>query len=64
MAGVPKVAFSVAEVTRVAPVGRTGVYEALKNGRLKARKNGKRTIILADDLAEWLCSLPDYEPAA
>lgn len=59
---VPKVAYSISELTAVVPVCRTRIYEELKIGRLKARKSGKRTLILADDLTEWLRVLPDYEP--
>ena len=61
---IQKLAYSIAEANKAAPVGRTGVYEALKDGRLKARKNGKRTIILADDLLAFLQSLPEYQEQA
>jgi hypothetical protein len=41
---------------------RRKLYEALNSGALKARKDGKRTLILDDDLRAWLQSLPAYEP--
>ncbi len=53
-------AFSIAEAAEAASVGRTKIYEALNTGALKARKQGRRTIILAGDLSGWLESLPDY----
>lgn len=41
---------------------RRKLYEAINSGALKARKNGKRTVILDTDLNNWLTSLPAYEP--
>jgi excisionase family DNA binding protein len=49
---------SVVEACSVAGIGRTKVYEAIADGRLKARKVGKRTIILRSDLQQFLANLP------
>lgn len=49
---------SVAEACSVAGIGRTKIYEAIKDGSLTARKHGKRTIILRDDLRAFLTALP------
>lgn len=49
---------SVAEACRVAGIGRTKIYEAISNGSLKARKFGKRTLVLRADLQVFLASLP------
>lgn len=57
-------AYSVAEACAVARAGRTAVYEAIKSGELTARKRGRRTIILSDDLRRWLESLPAITPKA
>jgi hypothetical protein len=38
------------------------VYEAIKSGELTARKRGRRTIILSDELRRWLESLPSITP--
>jgi excisionase family DNA binding protein len=43
--------------------GRTTIYAAIKSGALKARKIGRRTIILDEDLRGWLASLPTREVA-
>ena len=43
-------------------IGRRKLYEALNSGALKARKNGKRTVILKDDADAYLNSLPHYQP--
>ena len=44
-------------------VGKTKLYEELASGRLKAKKNGSRTLIPVVAAQAWLASLPDYEPA-
>jgi excisionase family DNA binding protein len=49
---------SVLEACRVAGIGRTKIYEAISDGRLKARKLGKRTLVLRADLQAFLASLP------
>ena len=41
-----------------------GTEIILRRGDLKAKKRGRRTIILRDDLAAYLTSLPDYPAAA
>jgi excisionase family DNA binding protein len=47
-----------------ANVGRVTLYEEINAGRLRARKVGRRTIILDDDLRAWLASLPVLKGAA
>ena len=49
---------SIPQACSVAGVGRTKIYEAIAMGSLKARKIGKRTIILRTDLHEFLQALP------
>ena len=56
------IAYTIAEVCAEARAGRTAVYEAIKCGALIARKRGRRTIILSDDLHRWLDSLPAITP--
>ena len=50
-------AYSIAQACEVANIGRTSIYEAINSGELIARKNGRRTVILSDDLRRWLQSL-------
>ena len=45
-------------------IGRTKAYEEINAGRLKVRKSGNRTIVLAADARAWLDSLPAFEPKA
>jgi excisionase family DNA binding protein len=49
---------SVLEACRISGIGRTKVYEAISDGRLTARKCGKRTIILRSELQQFLTALP------
>ena len=51
-------AYSIAEASEVSRIGRTSIYEAINSRDLIARKNGRRTVILADDLHRWLQNLP------
>ena len=49
---------NIAEVSAACGIGRTKIYEAIASGRLKAKKFGKRTVILTDDLRAFLAALP------
>jgi excisionase family DNA binding protein len=60
-AELPLEGLSVEDACRVAGLGRTKVYEAISDGRLKARKFGKRTLILRTDLQLFLKSLPEFK---
>jgi excisionase family DNA binding protein len=53
-----KIAYSVEQAARAAGVGRTLMFEEIRNKRLIARKIGRRTVITAEDLIAWLESLP------
>jgi excisionase family DNA binding protein len=53
-----KFAFNLADVARLTSLGRTAVYAAIRDKRLVARKVGRRTLVLADDLKAFLNSLP------
>ena len=51
-------AHTIKAACRVSGLGRTTIYSALKSGALSARKYGRRTLILAADLEEFLQKLP------
>jgi excisionase family DNA binding protein len=56
-------AHSINEAAALIGIGRDGVYRAINEGKLVARKFGKRTIILDNDLREFLGALPRMELA-
>ena len=49
---------SIANLVDEGPLSRTFLYSAIKQGRLKARKAGRRTVILDDDYQAFLEALP------
>ena len=51
-------ALGIIEAARAAGVGRSTVFDEINAGRLKARKAGRRTLILREDLQAWLAALP------
>lgn len=55
---VTPVAYSIADAVRVCGIGRTMLFAEIRAGRIKARKFGSRTLILADDLKRYLEALP------
>ena len=55
-----KLAYTIKEATQAGAGSRSVIYEDIKSGVLKARKHGRRTIILAPDLIKRLEALPDF----
>lgn len=43
-------AYSIKEASRVSTLGRTRIYQLINEGRLEARKVGRRTLIPAASL--------------
>jgi len=60
----PGLVYSIPQACARAQTGRTALYQAINSGSLVARKRGKRTLILEDDLCRWLLSLPRIEASA
>lgn len=57
---VQNLALSIEQVQEISGLGRTKIYELINEGALSARKLGKRTLILKNDLEEFLSGLPKY----
>jgi excisionase family DNA binding protein len=53
----PRIAYSIEEFARLAGLGRTTVYQEIRNGRLRPLKVGKRTLVPADEARCWLARL-------
>jgi excisionase family DNA binding protein len=49
---------SVIEACDIAGIGRTTLYQVISQGQLRARKIGKRTLVLRTDLQDFLSALP------
>jgi excisionase family DNA binding protein len=54
-----RLAHSISDATKITGVGRSFIYEEIKEGRLRIRKAGRRSLIFDSDLKAWLASLPE-----
>lgn len=51
---------NVREACELLGLGRSSFYRAIREGRLPAKKLGKRTLVLRADLERFLAGLPDH----
>ena len=58
---VEKMAFSVDEAAMRAGLGRDSIYSALRSGQLRGVKAGRRTLVTADALRQYLDNLPPLQ---
>ena len=54
-----KLGFTVPEAAALSSRGQTSIYKAIREGQLRIRKYGTRTIITRADLASFLENLPN-----
>ena len=62
--GKAALAYSIDEFVKVSGLGRSFIYEAIRNGDLTARKAGRRTLITANDAKNYISGLPPAKSAA
>jgi excisionase family DNA binding protein len=53
-----KIAYCIKDVIRNTSLSRATIYRAIGRGDLRAVKRGRRTLILADELARFIDQLP------
>ncbi|MDO8874636.1 MAG: helix-turn-helix domain-containing protein [Pseudolabrys sp.] len=56
-------AYTVKEACEISRAGRTTLYAAIRRGELVARKRGTKTLILEQDLRQWIEQLPALKSA-
>lgn len=54
------IAYTIPEARKLMGIGTTRIYQEISAKRLRAKKAGKRTLIPADAIEEWLNNLPDF----
>lgn len=50
----PRAALSIAEAAKSAGLGRSTIYEAISDGKLRSLKVGGRRLVRPGDLNAWL----------
>jgi hypothetical protein len=55
---------TIAQVVERGPLSRSSIYQAIAEGRLVARKSGRKTIIFERDWEAFLEALPRIPPRA
>jgi excisionase family DNA binding protein len=53
-------AYSIPQVCKLTGLGRTTIYAAIKCHHLIARRYGRRTVVLEQDLRRFLDGLPSF----
>jgi hypothetical protein len=51
-------AYRISELPKITGLGRTSIYAAIADGRLVTRKFGNCTLVLREDLIDFLRNLP------
>jgi hypothetical protein len=58
-----KLAYSIPEAEDATSLKKDAFYEAIRLGKLKAKKYGQRTLLLRPDLEAFLADLPAMKSA-
>lgn len=54
-----KPAYRIDELAKRGPLCRTKLFQAIRDGKLRAKKFGRTTIVLHDDYMAFLHELPE-----
>ena len=57
-----RLAYTAEEVAEMVGIGRSKLYQHINTGQLQAKKLGRRTIVLKNDLEAYVLELESYEP--
>jgi excisionase family DNA binding protein len=58
-----RLAYPINDLAEALGIGRSKLYEEIRDGRLQAKKLGSRTLITAQAASDYLSRLPDAKAA-
>jgi len=64
MQNISKPLYSVLEAISLLGIGKTYFYRELAAGRIRAVKSGRRTLVPAEAISDWIAALPTANPAS
>jgi excisionase family DNA binding protein len=53
-----QMAYSIKQIAKLTTICRSKIFEAIKNGELKAFKVGSRTISTPEEVKKWIEGMP------
>lgn len=56
-----KIALSIHEAARISGISRSRIYTLIGDGKIDARKIGRRTVVLTESVKRYIDSLPRTE---
>jgi hypothetical protein len=59
--GLTKITYTVNETIALMESSRTSLYKNVKAGKIRLTKNGRKSIFLATEIADFLSNLPNAE---
>ena len=57
------IAYDIPTVIEMTGIGRTTIFGEIRDGKLVARKIGRRTVLMATDVRKWLEATPTVRNA-
>jgi hypothetical protein len=61
-ASIEPIAYTIRGAVTVSGFSRSRIYEMIARGELKARKDGRKTLVLAESLVACIQALPPLKP--